>query len=146
MMFFVRITVMALRSLLVHPLRTFLATLGVLIGVGAVVAAMAILEGMSSKMRDAFTSMGSNKLFVQPLVQRRANRVVGSIDSLKLEDAEAVAKECRLVRRSMPQVSSGGTVKYFSNNTNANILGATDVYQDINNHHVSEGEFFTKTD
>ena len=145
-MFFIRIILMALRSLLVHPLRTFLATLGVLIGVGAVVAAMAILEGMSSKMRTAFESMGSNKLFVQPLVQRRANRVVGSIDSLKLEDAEAVAKECPTIRRSMPQVSSGGTVKYFSKNTNCNILGATDIYPDINNHHVSEGEFLKKAD
>ncbi|HUN82237.1 MAG TPA: ABC transporter permease, partial [Phycisphaerae bacterium] len=146
-MFFIRIMVMALRSLMVHPLRTFLATLGVLIGVGAVVAAMAILEGMSARFRDAFASMGSNKLFITPPVQqRRAGRVAGSIDSLKFEDAVELPRNCPSLKAAMPQVAMGGTVKFLSKNTSANILGATEVYTDINNHKVTEGSFLSKTD
>jgi len=137
---------MALRSLMIHPLRTFLATLGVLIGVGAVVAAMAILEGMSSRMRDAFTSMGSNKLFVTPVTQRRGGRVIASIDSLKLDDSTAISRQCTTLRHAMPQVQSGGTVKFLSKNTSASILGATEAYQDVNNHHVIDGSFFDKSD
>ena len=57
-MFFLRIVLMALRSLRIHPLRTLLAMLGVIIGVGAVVAAMAILEGMGAQMASSFASMG----------------------------------------------------------------------------------------
>ncbi len=146
MMFFIRIMFMALRSLTIHPLRSVLATLGVLIGVGAVVAAMSILEGMSARMRDGFASMGSNKLFITPPQQRRGGRVMGNFDTLKIEDAWAVAKECPSLKYAMPQVSLNGTVKYFSKNTTASILGATDAYTEINSHHAIEGSFFEKAD
>jgi len=146
-MFLVRIILMALRSLFIHPLRSILATLGVLIGVGAVVAAMAILEGMSARIQSGLTAMGSNKLIVTPPMQRRGGRVTSTFDSLKLEDGWAVAKECSSVRMAMPQINSpSGVVKFFSKNTNASILGATDAYQTINNHKVTEGDFLSKSD
>jgi putative ABC transport system permease protein len=146
-MFFIRIMIMAVRSLFIHPLRSLLATLGVLIGVGAVVAAMAILEGMSARIRSGLTAMGSNKLIVTPPMQRRGGRVTSTFDSLKLDDAWAVAKDCPSVRLAMPQISNpSGVVKYFSKNTNASVLGATDAYQGINNHKVVEGDFLSKSD
>ncbi len=145
-MFFLRIILMSLRSLWVHPLRSILATLGVIIGVAAVVAAMAILEGMSARFASGFQSMGSNKLFIMPAVQRRGHRTVGTFDSLKLEDADAIRKECPAVRMAVPQVNSGGLVRYFSRNTNASILGTTEAYPKINNHRVADGEFITRSD
>lgn len=137
---------MALRSLTIHPLRSVLATLGVLIGVGAVVAAMSILEGMSSRMREGFASMGSNKLFVMPPQQRRGGRVVGNFDTLKIDDAWAIAKECPSLKNVMPQVALNGTVKFLSKNTTASVLGATDAYTEINSHRIVEGSFFEKAD
>ncbi len=145
-MFFFRIVMMALRSLWIHPLRSILATLGVIIGVAAVVAAMAILKGMGARMESGFASMGSNKIFVGAAVQRRSGRMVGTFDSIKYEDALAIDKECGAVRMVMPQVSSSSTIKFLSKNTTASVLGASEIYPDINNHKVTEGTFFTRTD
>jgi putative ABC transport system permease protein len=145
-MFFLRIVMMALRSLRIHPLRTFLAMLGVIIGVGAVVAAMAILEGMGAQMASSFASMGSNRMFVSPAINRRAGRMIGNFDAIKLEDATAIAKECDALKSVMPQVQNSANVKFLSKNTNASILGATEIYSDINNHRVVEGQFLTHSD
>ncbi|GJQ25125.1 MAG: multidrug ABC transporter substrate-binding protein [Phycisphaerae bacterium] len=145
-MFFFRIVMMALRSLWIHPLRSILATLGVIIGVAAVVAAMAILKGMGARMESGFASMGSNKIFVGAAVQRRSGRMVGTFDSIKYEDALAIDKECGAVGMVMPQVTSSSTIKFLSKNTTASVLGASEIYPDINNHKVSEGSFFTRTD
>jgi putative ABC transport system permease protein len=145
-MFFLRVFMMALRSLWIHPLRSVLATLGVIIGVGAVVAAMAILKGMSAQVETGFASMGSNRLFIMPGVQRRQGRLVGNFDSLKLDDAWAIGKECESVDLVMPQISNAATVKFLSKNTTSTILGATDKYTEINNHKVADGEFLGASD
>ncbi len=144
-MFFFRVCIMAMRSLWIHPLRSILATLGVIIGVAAVVAAMAILEGMSARMATGFESMGSNKLFVMPEVERRGRRAVGNFDSLKLEDAYEIERGCPSIARVMPQINNSVSVKFRSKTTNSTILGATEVYPLINNHNVIEGEFFTRS-
>ena len=146
-MFFFRVFLMAMRSLWIHPLRSILATLGVIIGVAAVVAAMAILEGMSAQVSTGFASMGSNRMYVTPSVERRSGRLVGNFDSLKLDDAWAVAKECKSsIGRAMPQLTNGGLVKFLSKNTTSSILGATELYPVINSHNLAEGEFFKDSD
>jgi len=147
-MFYLRVCFMAMRSLWIHPLRAVLATLGVIIGVAAVVAAMAILKGMSARVESGFASMGSNKLYVMQAVQRRSGRMVGNYDSLKLDDAWAIDRECGGVSLAMPQISNFSLVKFLSKNTNASILGATAQYPTLNSHHVAEGEgeFFKASD
>jgi putative ABC transport system permease protein len=147
-MFFLRVFLMALRSLWIHPLRSILATLGVIIGVAAVVAAMAILKGMSARVATGFASMGSNRLYVTPAIERRSGRMVGNFDSLKLDDAWAVGKECPAVRLAMPQITNGGTAKFLSKSTSVSILGATELYPMINSHNVAkgEGEFIRNSD
>jgi len=145
-MFLLRIIMMALRSLWIHPMRTALATLGVIIGVGAVVAAMAIVEGMGARAEMGFESMGSNKLFVMQNIQRRGQRTVGNFDTLKLEDATAIRKECDGVRFAVPQINSVALVRFLSKNTNAQILGTTEQYTKINNHQLAEGEFISTSD
>lgn len=145
-MFFLRVFMMALRSLFIHPMRSILATLGVIIGVAAVVAAMAILNGMSARVETGFATMGSNKIYVTPAIERRQGRTVGNFDSLKLEDAYDIDKECPSVSKAMPQVNNGGLVKFLAKNTTASILGATDEYPNINSHNVAEGEFIKSSD
>jgi len=145
-MFLYRLFVMAVRSLFVHPLRTALATLGVIIGVAAVVAAMAILEGMSARLRSGFESMGSNRMFITPKLERRAGRFSGNPDSLDMDDAESIIRECDLVNVAMPQVTTTATIKFLSKNTSATVLGATEKYESINSHLVREGRFFEPVD
>lgn len=142
-MFFLRVCMMSLRSLFVHPLRTLLATLGVIFGVAAVVAAMAILEGMSSRILGSFESLGSTKIFVMPNIERRSGRMVGNFDSLDLGDADAIGL-CNAVARAMPQISNpGALVKFRSKSTNADISGVTEVHAEMNNQDVAEGEFIS---
>jgi putative ABC transport system permease protein len=138
---------MAVRSLWIHPLRAALATLGVVIGVAAIVAAMAILKGMSARFESGFASMGSNRVYVTPALQRRNQRVVGSFNSLKFEDATAIGRECPAIRVSMPQVSyPNALIKFLSKSTNANVVGATGVYCKVNDHYVEEGDFIKASD
>ncbi len=142
-MFFLRVFLMSLRSLTVHPLRTVLATLGVIFGVAAVVAAMAILEGMSTRILGGFASMGSNKVFVAPNIERRGGRMVAQFDSLDLDDADAISR-CNAVARAMPQISNpGALIKFRSKSTNTNVVGVTEIYDSMNNHEVRDGEFMT---
>src|SRR5262249_2108191 len=117
-MFFLSIVLSALRSLRTHPLRSVLATLGVVIAVAAVVASMSILEGTRAQVAERFATLGSSKLFVTPGLRRESGRTVGSVDSLKLEDAQAIAEKCPAVKNVSPQITSGGIlVKFLSKNT-----------------------------
>jgi len=147
MMFFLRVTLMALRSLRIHPLRTILATMGVVIGVAAVVSAMSILEGTRHQMADRFATIGSAKLFVTPVLQRDRGRTVGNVLTLKLEDADAIADKCKAVKNVSPQVFSGNIlIKFMAKNTYANVLGTTETYAESNNYNVNEGRFIKRDD
>ncbi len=146
-MFFLRIVLMAFRSLRIHPLRTILATGGVVIGVAAVVAAMSILEGTRAQMSDRFASIGSTKLFITPGLQRDRGRTVGNVLTLKLEDADALATRCPALKNVSPQTSTGNTLlKYLGKNTYANVLGTTETYADANNYNVVDGRFIKRDD
>jgi len=146
-MFFFRIVLMAFRSLRIHPLRTILATMGVVIGVAAVVSAMSILEGTRAQMSDRFASIGSTKLFITPGLQRDRGRTVGNVLTLKLDDAYAIADKCPALKNVSPQVATGNALlKYLSKNTYANVLGTTESYADANNYNVLDGRFIKRDD
>jgi len=145
-MFYFRVFLMSLRSLLMHPLRTALATLGVIIGVAAVVAAMSILEGMKASFTDSFSTIGTNTLFVTPAQQRRSGRSVANFDTLKLDDCEALVRECPKLKNATPQIMSGGMVKFLSKNTQASVLGTDEQYSEVNSYKPEQGRFVDKTD
>ena len=73
-MFFLRLALTAARSLETHFLRSLLATVGVLIGVGSVVACMAILEGASNEIVGNLSKLGSTTLYIRPAVARVEGR------------------------------------------------------------------------
>ncbi|MEE8170951.1 MAG: ABC transporter permease [Phycisphaerae bacterium] len=145
-MFYVRLVMMSLRSLFIHPLRSALATLGVIIGVAAVVAAMSILEGMKASFTDSFSTIGTNTLFVLPGQQRRHGRAVGRVETLDMSDCEAFRKECDKVKNATPQVQSAGLVKFLSKNTTSAILGTDEQYSEVNSYRPVYGRFITRAD
>ncbi|MCP4592240.1 MAG: FtsX-like permease family protein [bacterium] len=139
-MFFFKVCMMALSSLWANLLRTLLATLGVIIGVGAVVSAMSILEGTNRHLLERFESMGADQLMVfSGSSQRHGRRSV--TPSLEVEDAEAIL-ECSLVKAVSPEVQAQAQVKYFSRNSDSAILGTTQSYATINNYGVEPGGRF----
>ncbi len=145
-MFHLRLMLTALRGLRQNMLRSMLATLGVIIGVGAVVAAVSILEGAQRDILDRFESLGADQVIVFNGNERRRHRVT-QVNALLPDDAKAIRRENEdLIVAISPQFQGGGQIKYRERNTVASVLGATEAYSDINSYYVADGRFISPQD
>lgn len=145
-MFHLQILMMAIRGLRQNLLRSMLATIGVVIGVGAVVSAVSILEGAKQDILGRFESMGADQILVFNGQDKRGSRRT-QMSSLTREDADLVAEQNQdLIRAVAPQCTSAGQVKYFERNTFAQVLGTTDTYAPMNQYEVESGRFITRED
>ncbi len=145
-MFHLRLLFTALRGLRQNLLRSMLATLGVIIGVGAVVAAVSVLQGAQRDVLQRFEELGADQILVFNGTERRQHRVQG-VQVLVAEDAELIEREGEgIVKATAPQYQGGGTIKYLERNTTAAILGTTAAYADINRYQVEQGRFITRPD
>ena len=117
----------ALRSLLTNRMRTALTALGMVIGVAAVVAVLAIGEGAQASVADQIRSLGANLLYVRPAYRTDGPVRSGTVDTLDLADAEVLA-QLPGVTGVAPEVAGSAQVKYLSNNTQATIYGVTPAY------------------
>jgi putative ABC transport system permease protein len=134
----------ALTSLGANKLRSALTILGIVIGVGAVIALTSIGRGVEASITAQIESVGTNLLFVSPgrLQQGGAFLEAGSAASLTLNDAEAIAQASSVVGVS-PIVQSRAQVVYLSQNTNTSLLGVTPSYLRVNNFELADGEFIS---
>ena len=144
-MFFFRIVVMSLRALQTNLLRTLLATLGVIIGVSAVVSAMSILAGARKNIMERFESMGADTAIVFPGGGRRGNRTP-TFDTLTRDDADAILEQCPLVKAVAPEMQQTLQIKYFQKNKQATVVATTPNYSDMMNYNAVEGRFLTAED
>jgi len=139
---------MALRGLGANKLRSFLTMLGVIIGVGAVIIAIAIGQGSREAVAQSIQRMGTNVLTIFP-GQQRAGGVsfgFGSVNTLKLDDAAAILRDCPSVARVSPQVNRGAQVKAGDKNDSTTINGTGEDYPVISNHPIAEGRYFTQAE
>ncbi|MFC1717467.1 ABC transporter permease [Candidatus Poribacteria bacterium] len=138
----------ARRSLVGNKLRSALTTLGVIIGVGAVITMIAIGRGAKADISDRIQSMGSNVLSIRPGSQsfgmRRFGR--GSSRTLKYDDAKILAEMAEHIRFISPETSSRAQVKFGNKNDNIDIIGAVPEYQRVQNSYVVKGTFITDLD
>ena len=145
-MFHVRLALTALRGLRQNLLRSLLATLGVIIGVGAVVAAVSVLEGAQQDILERFESLGADQVIVFNGSERRRHRVTQT-QSLTPEDARLIERENEdLIVASASQYQSAGQIKYREKNTVGPVLGTTEAYAKINSYHPAAGRFITRQD
>jgi putative ABC transport system permease protein len=145
-MFLFQIIKMAIKGLQTNLLRSLLATLGVIIGVGAVVSAVSILEGSQRDILEQFESLGADQVIVVNGQREHGGRAVG-VNSLLPSDADAIMRAHEdLVIATAPQYQGGGQVKYFQKNTGSSVLGTTEAYTEINNYNVEDGRFLTRED
>jgi len=145
-MFHLRIILTALRSLQQNMVRSMLATLGVIIGVGAVVAAVSVLEGAKRDILAQFESLGADQLLIFNGSDQRGARSM-SIASLEPDDAEKIREENQeIILHVAPQFQSVGQIKYLARNVVGQVLGTTEEYALINNYKVSAGRFLTRED
>ena len=136
----------ALKSLLANKLRSFLAMLGIIIGVGAVISMLAIGTGAQRQVMKRITAMGTNLLVVRPGSHRRGGARSSTGEGLKVSDAEAIAKEIGDLTATSPVVMGRAQVKYYGENTNTTITGAASTYLDIRGFEVEKGRGFTSVD
>ncbi len=142
----------ALRSLAVNKLRTILTMLGIIIGVGAVIALISVGQGFESFINQQFASLGTNLLFVVP--GQLDNSGPGSARSgrgaqpLTMGDADALRDVFRVpdVTAVAPVYSSGGLVVAGKRDTYATVDGVTPEYGPVRNFQVLEGEFISESD
>ena len=134
----------AFRALARNKMRSFLTALGIIIGVGAVIAMVSIGEGAKRGIESRFAAMGTNLLFVSPgsQSQRGVHGGWGSMTTLKEDDAFAILQECPSVMYISPSVSARAQTVYGNKNWNTSISGTGERYPEVRNWEVEFGAYF----
>ncbi|MEJ2475625.1 MAG: ABC transporter permease, partial [Desulfobacterales bacterium] len=144
-----RIIQTALKALRRNPMRAMLTTLGIVIGVGAVIAMMEIGAGSSGAIRKAISSMGANVLNIRPGAASSGGVTfgAGSVTTLTPEDCEAILRECPAVRSASPLVHTRAQVVYGNRNWVPTFIdGVSPTFLDVQNWTIEEGESITNRD
>ncbi|MBM4273210.1 MAG: ATP-binding cassette domain-containing protein [Deltaproteobacteria bacterium] len=139
----------ALQGLRRNVLRAALTTLGIIIGVAAVIAMMEIGRGSSSAIQRTIASMGANNLLVLPGTATSGGVTFGMGSGITLtpQDAEAIMNECPAVRATAPVVRARTQVIYGNRNwVPIYIYGTTPSFLDVREWPVAEGEIFSEQD
>src|SRR5512145_514931 len=132
------------KSLLAAKLRSVLAMLGIIIGVGAVIAMLAIGSGAQRQVLERFSAMGSNLLIVQPGQRGSHGVVTGLQQNLTLEDAEAITREIPGVAMLAPVVQGSTQIKYGNRNARTTVIGTAPTYGLIRDLQLERGRPFTE--
>ncbi len=139
----------ALNGLRRNVLRAALTTLGIIIGVAAVIAMMEIGRGSSTAIQATIASMGANNLLVLPGTASSGGVSfgAGSVMTLTPQDCEAVVTECPAVKAAAPIVRARTQVIYGNRNwVPVFIYGTTPAYLEVREWGLAEGDAFTERD
>ncbi|HST21255.1 MAG TPA: ABC transporter permease [Blastocatellia bacterium] len=140
----------ALRALARNKMRSSLTMLGIIIGVGAVIAMVGIGQGASATIQSQIAQLGNNMLFVMSGSMNTGGMRggAGSSNTLIPEDADAIERECPSVRAVSPGVRANGQLVFGNQNwvASSGILGTNEKFPDIRAWPVAQGEFFTEGD
>ena len=138
----------SLRSLWANKMRSGLAILGVIIGVGAVIVMIAVGRGASLQIESHISSMGSNILIIVPgtTTSGGVRMGAGTQQSLSLDDAIAIEEECSAASHVSPELSGVAQVVYGNRNWSTGVIGTTEGMMDVHNWSVSSGRFLTDQD
>src|SRR5689334_13763687 len=139
----------AIRALQRNKLRAFLTMLGIIIGVAAVIAMVAIGQGSKKSIQDQLSSMGSNMITVRP----NSNVAVGggarldvssaNVQTLTLDDIKALQKQAQFITAVSPAVQSRGQVISGALNWPTSMQGVSPDYLTIRNWPLKDGAVFS---
>lgn len=142
---------MSVRSIAANGVRSFLTALGVMIGVAAVIALVAIGNGAQLAVQQSLEQLGSNLLIVysgQPrgsaLVRRNTTNIKPTLTAADLEVIAALPET--VVRAVAPESNTTVQVKYENRNASVTVIGTTESYPAVRNFHPVHGAFFSTED
>jgi len=138
----------AFRALRVNKMRSALTMLGVIIGVGAVIAMVAVGAGATDRIQQQIASIGSNVIIVLPGSLTASGIRLGSGNAVTLteDDARALAAECPSIAATAPTSRGSAQVVYGNNNWATSIQGTTLDYLAIRDLQIASGSAFTQQD
>jgi putative ABC transport system permease protein len=138
----------ALRAIFRNKLRAFLTTLGIVIGVGAVIAMMAIGAGAKSRVEEAFAKMGTNLLIIQSgsSTAGGVHGGFGSMPTLTWDDLAAIRSDVATVKAAAPSLSSSLPIVAEDQNWTTRITGTSPEFFEIRNWPVALGSPITQSD
>jgi putative ABC transport system permease protein len=139
----------ALRALFANPLRAVLTTLGIIIGVAAVITTVSIGTGAAASIQQQITALGTNLLTVFPGRIQGFGGIslgVGSVQTLKMEDAEAVGSDVPAVEAVSAELSRSAQIVAGGQNDNVRVSGVMPSFPAVRNWSTTQGSFFLEDD
>lgn len=139
---------LAWQSIVSNRMRSALTMLGIIIGIGAVIALLAIGQGAKLETDKQIQTLGTNLIFIRSGSASTAHvsMGVGSANTLTWEDANAVQKICPAVEHVVPGMQGAQQVQYGNFNTNTTICAVTPEYPFVRNFYPKTGRFFNDSD
>lgn len=147
--------VLAMEAVIANKLRAFLTALGIIFGVGAVIAMLAIGTGAKQSILDQMKLIGTNNIVIEGIIpeteettegqsaqnNREKNKAPWS-PGLTLQDAEAIHKVIPIVENISPEIVLPVTVIRAGKLEKAKVVGVTNAFFELNNLKLAQGEFF----
>lgn len=137
----------SLKALVSNKLRALLTMLGIIIGVAAVIAMLAIGQGSKKSIQDEISKMGSNMIMIQPgadMFMGGARMAASATQTMVIEDYEAIKAQNNYLSAISPMVNGNGQSIYGSNNWPVNMQGVNQDYLFIRKYSVKSGRVFTE--
>jgi putative ABC transport system permease protein len=142
---FLATVLMALREIWRNRLRSALTMLGVIIGVGAVIALVSIGRGATAKVTEDIGKLGRNLLMLTPGASVRGG-ASSAAGPLRLDDAWAIQREVIGVRAVAPSGQSQQQVIYGNKNVRTSVAGADNSFFDVRGYNIGAGRTFTQAE
>ena len=147
--FIVKLLIIALTALKSNKTRFFLASLGIMIGIAAVIVMVAIGKGSQHEVMTVIAKMGENLLTINAGEMKRRGgrlRLSGNVTTLNLRDVDYLSKEVDGITFVAPFEIKEMKVKYLQVLTSTNVAGSTVEFLETRNYRIASGEMFTEMD
>ena len=136
----------ALIALWANKMRSILTTLGIIIGVASVIAVVSLVQGMEHEFSNQLQGVGATYILVVPDAGQDRNSMGAKQPELTYEDGLAVLAGAPEIKQFTPIFFTMGEAKHKDTRHTMYVIGASEWYQDVVNHWVEQGRFFTTVD
>ncbi|MEX0617910.1 MAG: ABC transporter permease, partial [Pseudohongiellaceae bacterium] len=137
----------AMASILAHGFRSFLTTLGIVIGVASVIAVISLTQGMSASVGEQFSALGSDSLTIRSYTPLQ-DQIQGRRARLTADDLELIERRVDGIASITPilYATRSAQIRYGAQTSFSQIMGTTYAYRDVGQYFVQSGRFLANSD